>query len=309
MITDHCDLHIHGAFGVDVVTASIEELDRLAARLAERGYGSFLPTLVPLDPDTLEKCVERLGSWIRERRQGDGRGATPLGIHFEGPLVSPDRAGALHPSSFMDGRDDAGVQRLLRIIDESPGRTMITVAPEIPGGLHLIEELVARGALVSLGHTDATFVQMEAAVLAGAKHITHFCNAMRPLHHREPGPIGFGLRYREVSLDLIADLHHVHPRMMELVIDARGGEGIALISDAMPAAGLADGPYEIWGETLIVSEGTARNARGSLAGSIALLDDCVARAATLQPRATFDANAAAGRVPYELLLGATRAKP
>lgn len=306
---EYCDLHIHGAFGVDVVTASKDDLNRLSKGLAERGYASFLPTLVPLGLDELETTSARLGSWIRERREGDGRGAVPLGIHFEGPLVSADRAGALHPSTFMDGRDDARVQRLLRIIEESPGRSMITLAPEIPGGIELIGEIASRGTLVSLGHTDATIDQMESAVTAGARHVTHFCNAMRPLHHREPGPVGFGLRCREVSLDLIADLHHVHPKMMELVIDAREGAGVVLISDAMPAAGMTDGDYSIWGETLTVSNGTARNASGSLAGSIALLDGCVQNASELMTRTPFDANAAAGSVPKEILTAGTQLSP
>jgi len=309
MRPEYCDLHIHGAFGVDVVTASDEALDRLASGLEARGYASFLPTLVPLGLDELEATATRLGDWIRGRTDGDGRGARPLGIHFEGPLVSADRAGALHPSTFIDGRSGDRVRRLLQIIAESPGRSMITIAPEIPGGLELIEELAGLGVLVSLGHTDATISQMESAVTAGARHITHFCNAMRPLHHREPGPVGFGLRCREVSLDLIADLHHVHPKMMELVIHARDGAGIALISDAMPAAAMADGDYSVWGETLTVSEGTARNARGSLAGSISLLADCVKNAAALQTTASFDAHAAAASVPHGILLAGTRAKP
>jgi N-acetylglucosamine-6-phosphate deacetylase len=168
--------------------------------------------------------------------------------------------------------------------------------------LELTADLARRGVLVSIGHTDADFETLDRAVAAGARHMTHFCNAMRPLHHREPGPIGFGLSRRDVTIDLIADFHHVHARMIELVLAARGGEGVALISDAMPAAGLPDGEYEAWGEVLSVRDGQARNARGSLAGSVALLDSCVANA-----RALFgeeEARAAATKVPLAILHGA-----
>lgn len=298
------DLHLHGAFGVDVVTADAAALDRLAARLGQRGYAAFLPTLVPLAADALDAAVDRLAEWIDGRREGDGRGAVPLGIHFEGPLVSPQRAGALHPDRFVDGRAPDRLRRLLDRVIGAPGRTMVTLAPEIPGGLEAARELAARGVLVSIGHTDATWAELEAAVDAGARHMTHFCNAMRPLHHREPGPVGFGLRCPEVSVDLIADLHHLHPRTIELVARARGGRGVALISDAMPAAGLPDGDYEVWGETLRVHEGEARNAAGALAGSVALLDECVVNATALDAGPDFDARAAASSVPLAILRGA-----
>ncbi len=277
----YVDLHIHGALGVDVVTAGPDELDRLAAGLAERGYDGFLPTFVPLRLDDLEAALGRLGPWMAERAPGDGRGALPLGIHFEGPFVSPARAGALHAAAFLDGRREADVERFLALVAGTSGRPMITMAPEIPGGIDLAGEFARRGAVVAVGHTDASFEVLELAAAAGARHMTHFCNAMRPLHHREPGPLTFGLMHDEITIDVIADLHHVDRRVLGLIARVKPAESLALISDAIPPAGRGDGDYPVWNETLTVRDGTARNAAGNLAGSIALLDECVERLASI----------------------------
>lgn len=296
----HVDLHIHGAFGVDVVTADAAELDRLALGLEGRGYDAFLPTLVPLPLDALEATLARLGPWIGGRFGRDRRGALPLGVHFEGPFLQPARAGALDPRAFLDGRDDAAVARFLALLDALPGRHAITVAPEIPGGLELIAELQRRGLLVSIGHTDADLATLERAVAAGARHMTHFCNAMRPLHHREPGPIGFGLVCDAVTVELIADLHHVHPEIVKLVLRVKGAERVALVSDAVPAAGLGDGEHRFWGETLTVRDGVVRNAAGALAGSVALLGDQVERLVSLGVERAA-ALECAGAVPMAIL--------
>jgi len=269
------DLHIHGAFGVDPLNADVAELDRLAQGLEARGYGSFLPTLIPLELDRLEPVVERLVEWKASRIARDGRGAMPLGLHFEGPFLSPVQAGALDPAHLLDGSDDRVVSRWLSLMDQLVGHNMITIAPEIKGGLDLIREMRRRGFLVSLGHTDAGIEDLERAVDAGARHMTHFCNAMRPLHHRQSGPIDFGLLSDQLSIDLIADGHHLSRPMMELILKVKNPAKIVLISDAIPATGQGDGVHEIWGETITVAGGTARNASGALSGSIALLQEGV----------------------------------
>lgn len=269
------DLHIHGAFGVDVLTASPAEMDRLAAGLWARGVAGFLPTLVPLRLAEMAAAVTRLSAWMKTREAGDGRGALPLGLHFEGPFVSRARCGALHPRDFLDGTDDLALGAFFEVASSAPGRGMTTLAPEIPGGIAVVKEFVRRGFVVSIGHTEADAPTLEAARAAGARHMTHFGNAMAPLHHREPGPVGWGLVADGVTVDVIADGHHLSPEMLKLVFRAKGEGRVALISDAMPAAGLADGRYAVWGETLAVSGGAARNAAGALAGSTALLDDCV----------------------------------
>jgi N-acetylglucosamine-6-phosphate deacetylase len=269
------DLHIHGAFGVDVLTASGAEMDRLAAGLFVRGVTEFLPTLVPLPLSEMASAVTRLSAWMKTRRDGDGRGAMPLGLHFEGPFVSAARCGALHRADFLDGTDALALGAFFEIASSAPGRGMTTLAPEIPGGIAVVREFVRRGFVVSIGHTEADVATLDAALAAGARHMTHFGNAMKPLHHREAGPVGWGLVTDGVSVDVIADGHHLSKEMLRLVWRAIGDGRVAMISDAMPAAGLADGDYAVWGETLTVKGGAARNASGALAGSTALLDDCV----------------------------------
>lgn len=269
------DLHIHGAFGVDVLTASAADMDRLAAGLWARGVSGFLPTLVPLPLPEMTAAVARLSAWMKTRSLDDGRGAMPLGLHFEGPFVSSARCGALHRKDFLDGTDDLALGAFFEIASSAPGRGMTTIAPEIPGGIAVVKEFVRRGFVVSIGHTEADVATLDAARAAGARHMTHFGNAMKPLHHREAGPIGWGLVTDGVSVDVIADGHHLSKEMLRLVYRAKGDARVALISDAMPAAGLVDGDYSVWGETLTVNGGAARNASGALAGSTALLDDCV----------------------------------
>lgn len=270
------DLHIHGAFGVDVLNAQAGSLDALAAGLAARGVTGFLPTLVPVPLAQLVQIVERLGAWIRGRREGDNRGALPLGLHLEGPFVSPRRAGALHPDCLLDAADARATGRFLEIVRTVPGHVLVTMAPEIPGGLALVRQLARSGAVVSIGHTEADAATLDSAFAAGARHMTHFGNAMRPLHQREVGPLGWGLLNDGVTVDVIGDLQHLAPEMLRLVLKAKGAARVALISDAVPAAGLPDGTYEVWGEPLQLSQGCVRNGAGALAGSASLLDEEVA---------------------------------
>jgi len=274
------DLHIHGAFGIDVLTADGDGLDVLAKGLAARGVSGFVPTLVPVPIDGMRDTVARLAAWMATRTEGDGRGALPLGIHFEGPFVNPERAGALHRNALLDGSDERHVVAFFEAANGFPGRGVVTLAPEIPGGLDLVREFVRRGFVVALGHTEADARTLDRAADAGARHMTHFGNAMKPLHHRDVGPIGWGLACEAVTLDVIADLHHVSADMLRLVWKAKGPEWVALISDAVPAAGLPDGRYPVWGETLTLREGAVRNATGNLAGSAAMLDECAARLAS-----------------------------
>lgn len=271
------DLHLHGAFGVDVLTASEPELEALALALEAHGVEGFLPTLVPVPLESLAPLLSRLAAWVRSRRPGDGRGAMPLGIHLEGPFVSPNRVGALHLEHLLDGSDPRRVDAFFEAARDLPGRSLVTMAPEIPGGLDLVSAFVKRGFVVSLGHTEACTPTLDGALKRGARHMTHFGNAMRGLDHRDPGPIDWGLLTDGVTVDVIADLHHLSPAMLELVARCKGPDGFALISDAAPCAGLPDGAYSVWGETLTVSGGAVRNATGGLAGSAALLPDCLER--------------------------------
>lgn len=295
------DLHVHGAFGVDLLTADEAELDRLALGLSARGVEGFVPTLVPVPLGELAPLLARLSAWVRSRTSGDGRGAMPLGIHLEGPFVSPNRSGALHRGCLLDGSDPRTVDAFFDAVGEVPGRPVVTMAPEVPGGLDLVSRFVARGFLVSLGHTEADVPTLDEALRRGARHMTHFGNAMKALHHRDAGPIGWGLLRDDVTVDVIADLHHLSPDMLALVKRCKGPEGFALISDAAPCASLPDGTYDVWGEPLTVSAGAVRNASGGLAGSVALLDECLARLVASGVATEEEARVAASRTPLRLL--------
>jgi N-acetylglucosamine-6-phosphate deacetylase len=299
-VSDLVDLHIHGGFGIDVLTAEAEGLDVLARGLASRGVSGFVPTLVPIPLDDMRATVVRLAAWMTTRKEGDGRGALPLGIHFEGPFVNPARAGALHREALLDGSDEKRVAAFFDAAGSFPGRGVVTLAPEIPGGLDLVREFVRRGFVVALGHTEADARTLDRAAEGGARHLTHFGNAMKPLHHRDVGPVGWGLASEAVTLDVIADLHHLSADMLRLVWKVKGPERVVLISDAVPAAGLPDGRYPVWGETLTLRDGAVRNATGNLAGSAVMLDECVARLAScgIPPEAAFRS---ASAVPRRIL--------
>jgi N-acetylglucosamine-6-phosphate deacetylase len=206
--------------------------------------------------------------------QRSQRGARILGVHYEGPFVNSVQCGALRAQFF---RSFSGVSDIsdLPVLDEHFAKHMITVAPEIEGGVELVRELCNRGWIVSLGHTRADFETLDNAFAAGARHMTHFMNAMPPLHHRAPGPVGWGLSREGVTCDVIADGVHLDPRMLQLLHKLKGAERLMLISDAIAAAGSGDGNYEIWEETITVKDGRTSNPSGSIAGSVITMLEAV----------------------------------
>jgi N-acetylglucosamine-6-phosphate deacetylase len=195
-----------------------------------------------------------------------------LGVHYEGPFVNSEQCGALHREHFRTFKNVADLDSLPTIKREGAVH-MITVAPEIEGGIELIRELRQRGWVVSIGHTRATPEILDQAREAGAQHMTHFMNAMSPLHHRAPGPVGWGLLNDDVSLDVISDGIHLDPMMLKVLLRTVTPKRMALISDAIAATGLGNGDYEIWGEQISVENGRTRNARGSIAGSVITMLD------------------------------------
>jgi N-acetylglucosamine-6-phosphate deacetylase len=270
------DAHIHGAVGVDALAATAEDLRRVARFLASRGVTAWLPTLVPAPDEDYRRAAAAISTLMREQRdeatteRGAGRpppSARSLGVHYEGPFVSAAQCGALRTRYF---RAFAGASSLagLAALEDPRAVHMITVAPEIEGGVALVGELVGRGWVVSLGHTRAAPRVLDAARAAGAHHMTHFFNAMSPLHHRAPGAVGWGLLADDVTCDIIADGVHCDSLALRLALRCKGADRLALISDAVLPAGLGDGEYEVWGETINVTAGRTRNARGSIAGSV-----------------------------------------
>jgi N-acetylglucosamine-6-phosphate deacetylase len=263
------DIHIHGAIGVDTMAAGAEDLKRVSQFLASRGVTGWLPTLVPASTSDYERSTRA----IEDAMKSDS-GARILGLHYEGPFVNSAECGALRARFF---RAFSGAQDIddLTVIDSKAAKHMMTVAPEIEGGLELIRELDRRGWIVSIGHTRAGFELLNKAFLAGAHHMTHFMNAMAPLHHRSPGPVAWGLSRDDVTCDVIADGIHLNVHMLELLVKLKGVDCLTLISDAVAAAGLGDGNYKIWGETIGVQNGRTRNSQGNLAGSVITLHEAI----------------------------------
>ena len=265
------DLHIHGAVGVDTMAASSDELRRVALFLASEGVTGWLPTFVPAPGEDYRRAAEAVEQLMAEQ---DTRppAARALGVHYEGPFVNSAQCGALRVAHFR-AYPDAGALAPLVTVAAPDAARMITLAPEIEGGVELVRELRRRGWIVSIGHTRASVDVLDQAHAAGARHMTHFMNAMSPLHHRAPGPIGWGLTRDDVTCDVIADGVHLDPLMLGLILKCKTAAGLALISDAVAPAGLGDGAYEIWGETITVEQGRTRNERGHIAGSVITMRD------------------------------------
>lgn len=262
------DLHIHGGGGADVMDCTPGALQNLTLFLARHGTTGFLPTILAAPPPEMLKAIEVNITALEQGTQG----AQILGLNLEGPFLNPRQKGALRKEGLR--LPDAGL--LLELITCGKGWVKImTLAPELNGALGLIELLTREGITPAAGHTEATYKEMEEAVRRGLKHITHTFNAMRALHHREPGAAGAALTLDALSTELIADGVHVHPAIMKLVLKAKGCEKVALISDAMRAAGLPEGAYGLGGQKVWVREGKAKLADGTLAGSTLTLDRAV----------------------------------
>jgi N-acetylglucosamine-6-phosphate deacetylase len=261
------DVHIHGAVGVDVMDATVADLASVSGFLASQGVTSWLPTFVPASDENYASATAVIAEAAKR-----SSGARIVGVHYEGPFVNTKQCGALHTEYF---KAYSRPEDLSFLITPENAARMITLAPEVTGGVELVRELKARGWVISIGHTRADLKVLDDACEAGARHMTHFMNAMAPLHHRTPGPVAWGLARDDVTVDLIADGIHLDPFMLRLLLKLKGAAGISLISDAVAAAGKGDGEYQIWGETIAVRDGRTANAAGSIAGSVISILDAV----------------------------------
>ncbi len=301
------DLHIHGAAGAMFEQGDPEAAGKICGALPAFGVTGILATVATLPPMELRRAVESIA--VASRRT---TGARILGIHLEGPFLNPARAGAqrrewmraLSLGEFEDLQEACG--GLIRLV---------TLAPELDGALALVRELRARGVTVAMGHSDATAEQALLGIEAGATHVTHLFNAMRGLHHREPGLVGVALTDERVSVELICDGVHVAPRAVALALRCKSARRVALVSDAVGALGLADGEFDMFGLRCAIRDGAVRlHPEGTLAGSCLRLDRAVQnvrswvggialpdllRAASSTPAAVL------GALPHELVEGAS----
>jgi N-acetylglucosamine-6-phosphate deacetylase len=252
------DLQCNGGWGHDF-SHEPDTIWRVARRLPQTGVTGFLPTIVTSPRATIESAQAALlagppTGWT---------GAQPLGLHLEGPFLNPAKKGAHNPAYLR--LPDLNAVRQWR---PDQGVRLVTLAPELPGALELIEQLVAQDVIVSAGHSLADIETGQKGIAAGVRYGTHLFNAMPPLLHREPGLAGALLNDERVTVGLIADAVHVHPTLVKLVWEMLGSGRLNLVTDAMAALGMPPGLYHLGDFQVTVNESSARLPNGTLAGSV-----------------------------------------
>ncbi len=266
LIPGMIDLHVNGAGGVDLAQDDPDAVSRVGRILARHGCTGYLATLITDRQDRLTRTLESLGRRIGQTTLG----ARALGIHLEGPFINPGRKGA-HPPE--------GVQRPSREAFDAyrraagGGLRMLTLAPELPGALELISEARRDIPIVALGHSEADLECGLEAIQRGANAAVHVFNAMPPLHHREPGLVAAILNSSGIVAEIIADGVHVHPEMVRILYRCKGASRIALVTDAVSAAGMPDGRYRVGPVEIWKSDGVCRDGDGALAGSALQMDE------------------------------------
>ncbi|WP_020574302.1 N-acetylglucosamine-6-phosphate deacetylase [Actinopolymorpha alba] len=256
------DTHVHGGGGASYLSATPEETATAAEFHLSHGTTTTFASLISTTADELAREVAALADLA-----ADGIVA---GLHLEGPWLSEVRRGA-HDPAVLRPPASAEVERLLAL-----GRgtvRMVTLAPELPGGLDAVRQVVDAGVVAAVGHSDADYDTVLGAVDAGASVATHLFNGMPPLHHRTPGPVGALLEDPRVTVELIADGIHLHPATIAVSVRAAGVDRVSLVTDAMTAAGMSDGTYGLGAQSVRVENGVARLAGGdSIAGSTLTMD-------------------------------------
>ncbi|BCU82700.1 N-acetylglucosamine-6-phosphate deacetylase [Polycladomyces abyssicola] len=262
------DVHVHGAGGADVMDGTPSSLRTMAKTLARHGVTGFLATTMTMDRPRLERALANVAAEAPRMREG----AEILGVHLEGPWICPRHRGAQNPAYISDPRPEDAEWAW----NASDGwLRWVTLAPERPGALELIQLFADRGVVVSAGHTGATYEEMQDAITAGVTHATHCFNAMTGLHHRQPGAVGAVLTDDRLTTEVIADGFHVHPAVIRLLAKVKDKDRLLLISDGIRAVGLPDGRYELGGLTVYAKEGKATLEDGGLAGSLLTMDAAV----------------------------------
>ena len=283
------DTHIHGYHGKDIMNAEKGALNVISKGLLECGVTSFLPTTLTDSKEKTDAACKVIGEDYK-----DVEGAKVRGVFLEGPFFTEKYKGAQNPAYMSDPK----IEYLKEWKDLSDGLVnKIAIAPERDGAIDFIKEADAMGVRVALGHSDASFDQAVEAVNAGANIFVHTFNGMSGLHHREPGMVGAAMNTDAIS-ELICDGHHVNPHAANVLMNAKGRDHIALITDCMSAGGMADGDYMLGDFPVKVEKGTARlKDSGSLAGSILKLKDAIKNVVDWDIADVFEAVQMASLVP------------
>ena len=253
------DVHCHGRSGVDFSDAADAALDTIARDKLSEGVTTLLPTTLTLPTEQLAAALATARHYV----DAGSPGCDVPAVHLEGPFINPKCLGAQNPA-FVRDPDIAEVMRLNAVFPVKK----VSFAVEMPGAARFAAELREQGITPSCVHSAATYTQFKAAYDHGLRDLSHFCNQMTALHHRDIGLVGAGLAHRDVFIEFICDKLHICPDMIRLVFQIKGAEHIQLITDAMRASGLPDGPSDLGGLPVIVKNGEARLAsNGALAGS------------------------------------------
>lgn len=268
------DGHIHGAKGYDVMDGNEKALDEIAAILPQEGVTSFLATTITQSTKKIENALVNAGKYFNKPSQ-----AEMIGIHLEGPFIHKLKAGA-QPEQYII-LPNLELFKKWQQLSRKKIKT-ITLAPELDIDGEFIQYLYSNGIIVSAGHTNASFRDMQQAASFGLRQVTHLCNAMNGLHHRDIGAVGAAFLLNDLRSEVIADGEHIAPEMLQIIYDNIGSERIILITDAMRAKYLGEGEFELGGQTVYVSNGRAILKDGTLAGSILTMQDAALRMKSLE---------------------------
>ncbi|MDD4818183.1 MAG: N-acetylglucosamine-6-phosphate deacetylase [Victivallaceae bacterium] len=261
------DVHCHGRSGSDFSDASLEGLTRICVDKLSEGVTSLLPTTLTLPESQLAASLKTAAEYVA----AGSKGCRVPGVHLEGPYINPKCCGAQNPD-FVRKPDIEEVRRLNRIFKV----LKVSYAIETEGGPKFAEELLAEGITPSCVHSAANYSQFLEGNAHGLRSMSHFCNQMSPLHHRDIGLVGAGFLCEDVYIELICDKLHVCPDMINFIFSFKNVERIQLISDAMRAAGMPNGEYDLGGLNVVVAEGAARlKSNGALAGSTLQICDAL----------------------------------
>lgn len=266
------DLHIHGGGGADTMDGSVDSLKRIAQTHAAHGTTGLLATTMTEAHDKVMAAAKAVKEAADEGTSAGWPGARILGLHLEGPYINAKRVGAQNPA-YVRPPDLAELREIREVLGQH--FRLITLAPEVDGGAAAMQLLLEFGVTISLGHTDATYEEAREAFAAGAKHVTHMYNAMSPLHHRDPGVVGAALLASDVICEMIADGIHLHPAASRIVWEKKGTDRVCLVTDAIAAAGMSEGQYQLGGLDVYVKDGACRLEDGRLAGSVLTMDRAV----------------------------------
>lgn len=284
------DIHVHGLAGYDIMDPDPESIHQISRYLATKGVTGFLGTLQTSSYKEIIEVLKRVS-------ETETDGAKLLGSHLEGPYISPAKIGAQRQNLREPIKNE--LDDLLWAANGS--LRLVTLAPEVKGGLVAVEYLTGHGVLVSAGHTDATYEEAKQAFDAGVQLLGHCWNGMRELHHREPGIVGAGLMDDRVLVELIADCYHIHPTVLELTVKLKGPDRVILVSDSIKPAGLESGKHVIDGRVYYVVDGLVKLESGVIAGSSIGLNEAVRNMVERVGVGVYDAVQMASNAPASFL--------